>query len=117
MMEVLLGDVDAYGPILFVLIAGVAVTAGWRLTAVLVGTRLAADHPVFEWARAVAAAIVAAQSAILVAEPMGAVADVSLWLRVAAVLCGFLAYHFNGRNVLLGVVVGDVVVLAAIFLG
>ncbi|MEJ1158778.1 AzlD domain-containing protein [Prosthecomicrobium sp. N25] len=116
-MTAVLGDAAEVGPLLFVLVAGIGATLTWRLAAVLVGARLDAAHPVFEWARAVAGAIVAAQAAILVVDPMGAVAGLTLTLRLSAVTAGFLAYHFTGRNVLLGVAVGDAVVLLALVAG
>jgi hypothetical protein len=62
----------------------------------------------------VAAAIVATQAAVLVTQPVGVVAGLPLGLRLGAVAAGFLVFHFNGRNVLLGVLTGEAVVLAAL---
>lgn len=114
MMEDLGARMDDVGPLLFVLLAGVAASGVWRWAGVAVGTALSSGHGLFEWARAVAAAIVAGQAATLVAYPTGAIAEVAPGLRVLAVGIGFLAYHFTGRNVLLGVVAGDAAVLTAL---
>ena len=101
----------------FVLLAGVAVIAGLRLAGIMMGSRLSASHPLFEWARAVAAAVIAAQVALLVGHPMGSVGVLPLGVRLGAVVAGFLAYHFTGRSVLAGVAVGDAVILAALAAG
>lgn len=114
MMQDIMAHARDVAPLAYVLIAGILATGVWRVAALAVGGAIHPDHGLFEWARCVAASIVAAQSAILVVEPMGVVATVALGWRVAAVTLGFGVYHFTGRNVLLGVVTGDAVVLAAL---
>lgn len=113
-MEAIGATMRDVGPLAFVLLAGVAAVGAWRLAGIAVGSRLSIDHPVFEWARAVAVAVVAAQAAILVTGAAAPVGDLSLALRFAAVAAGYAVYHFSGRSVLLGVAAGDAIILVAL---
>jgi len=68
------------------------------------------------WVRAVATAVLAGVVAQLIFFPAGALATVPLGVRVAAALCGFLAFLFIRRSVFAGVIVGEAVLLAGALL-
>jgi hypothetical protein len=44
--------------------------------------------------------------------PPGALAGVPLWVRIAAIGCGFLAFMLIRRSALAGVLVGEAVLVA-----
>ena len=60
-----------------------------------------------------ATAILAGVIAKLIVFPPGALADIPLAVRVAAAVCGFLAFVAVKRSVFVGVVVGEAVLLTA----
>lgn len=101
-------------PYVFILVAGWAATDSWRFLGVYFGGRMAEDSPALVFVRCVATALVAAVIGNLIVFPSGALADVPLWLRIAAVALGFLAYQRARRNVLVGIVVAEVFLLGGI---
>jgi hypothetical protein len=62
--------------------------------------------------RAVATALVAGVVARIVLIPPGALAEVPLWVRLAALGCGFLAFYLVRRSAFAGVLVGEIVLIA-----
>jgi hypothetical protein len=103
-------------PYLFILVAGWAATDSWRFLGVYFGGRMTEDSPVLVLVRSVATALVAAVIGNLVVFPSGALADVPLLLRVAAVAAGFAAYLYLRRSVLLSIVVAEAILLCGIAL-
>lgn len=109
--------IDAWWwPYLFILVAGWAATDGWRFLGVYLGGRLQQDSPALVLVRSIATALVAAVIGNLIVFPSGALADVPLWLRVAAVAAGFAVYLRLRRSVLLSIVVAELVLFAGIAL-
>ena len=97
-------------------LVGFLPTQIWRSLAVLAGRRLEEGSPVFHWVKAVATALLAAVVARLLFAPAGALAAVPLMLRLGAVaggVAGFLAFR---RSVFVGVLVGEILLIAGIML-
>ncbi len=74
------------------------------------------DSEIVVWSRAVATAILAGVIAKLILFPSGALANIPLTVRVAAAVCGFIAFLCIKRSVFAGVVVGEAVLLLGGFL-
>ncbi|MBB5041796.1 AzlD domain-containing protein [Shinella fusca] len=85
------------GPYLFIVVAGWLATDIWRWAGVLVGNRIDETSEVLNWVRAVATALVAAVIAKMIFFPTGALETSPLWLRLAAVVFGALAFFVGGR--------------------
>ncbi len=64
------------------------------------------------WVRAVATAILAGVIAQILLQPPGALASVPGWLRYVAVAAGFSGFIAVRRSTLIGVVCGELVMLA-----
>ncbi|MFG1349032.1 AzlD domain-containing protein [Xanthobacter autotrophicus ATCC 700552] len=102
--------------LLIVLLVGFLPTEIWRALAALAGRRVEEGSPVFHWVKAVATALLAAVVARLLFAPAGALAAVPLLLRLGAVaggVAGFLAFR---RSVFVGVLVGEIILIAGIIL-
>ena len=72
---------DAWG-YLFLFVAGFMVTAPWRVLGVLLSQRIDVDSELLQWVRTVSTALIAGLVARMVVFPAGALADVSLALRL-----------------------------------
>jgi hypothetical protein len=103
-------------PFLFILVAGWLATDFWRFLGVHLGGRIAEDSPALVLVRAVATALVAAVIGNLVVFPGGALAATPLALRIAAMAIGFAAYLIAGKRVIVGLLVGEAVLLAGMLL-
>lgn len=109
--------IDAWWwPYLFILLAGWLATDFWRFLGVYLGGRLSEDSELLVLVRCIATALVAAVIANLVFFPTGALAAVPLFLRAGAMIAGFLAYLAAGKRVVVGIVAGEAVLGAGIFL-
>lgn len=110
--------IDAWWwPYFFILIAGWAATDAWRFLGVYLGGRVSDDSDALVLVRAVATALVAAVVGNLIVFPTGPLADSALALRILAAAAGFAAYLGLGRKMLVGIVVGEAVLGAGLFLG
>ena len=106
------GSLDVWWwPFAFIILAGVLPTSIWRWIGVgFVGN--IDDHS--QWlvlVRCIANALVAAVVAQFVFEPSGALATFPMALRFGAVLAGFFAFLTLGRSLLVGMAVGECVLL------
>lgn len=112
------GAIDAWWwPFLFILVGGWLVTDGWRFLGVYLGGRIDETSEAMVFVRAVATALVAAVIANLVIFPAGALADSPVWLRVGAMVAAFVAYLLAGKRMLVGLVVGEVVLVTGLLAG
>ena len=102
-------------PYLFILVAGWLATDGFRFLGVYFGGRISEDSELLVAVRALATALVAAVIGNLVVFPSGALADAPLWMRITAVAIGFGAYLALRKNVLLGILTGEAVLLAGLY--
>ncbi|MGU3493826.1 AzlD domain-containing protein [Xanthobacteraceae bacterium A53D] len=100
---------------LIVIVVGFLPTEIWRWLAVIAGQRVEAGSELFIWIKAVATALLAAVVGRLVFVPTGGLVGVPLWLRLASVGIGVLAFLVIRRSVLAGVVAGQVVLLGGIW--
>lgn len=103
-------------PYLFILIGGWLATDAWRFFGVYLGDRIPDDSDALVFARAVATALVAAVIANLIVFPSGPLADTPLALRIAAAVAAFIAYLAVRKSILAGIVAGEAVLLAGMFL-
>ncbi len=109
--------IDAWWwPYLFILLAGWLATDFWRYLGVYLGGRIAEDSQVLVLVRTVATALVAGVIGNLIVFPGGALAAAPLALRIGAVAAGFAAYLAAGKRMLVGIVVGEAVLLAGLAL-
>ncbi len=78
----------------------------WRWIGLAVGNRIDVQSPWFQWVRSVATALVAGLVMRLVLFPAGALAEVGLAVRIAAMLAGVGVFFFAGRRLSAGVAAG-----------
>lgn len=88
----------------------------WRVLGLVLARGLNEDSEIVIWARAVATAIVAGVIAKLIVFPPGALLSIPLTVRVAATICGFIAFLAVRRSVFVGVAVGEAALLLGGFL-
>jgi hypothetical protein len=99
-------------PYLALLLLGFLPSEVWRWLGLVLGHGLDEDSEIILWVRAVATALVAGVVARIVLIPPGALAAVPLWVRLAALGCGFLAFCLVRRSAFAGVLVGEIVLIA-----
>ncbi|GLQ39355.1 hypothetical protein GCM10007908_29750 [Rhizobium albus] len=110
------GAIDAWWwPYLFILVAGWLATDSWRFLGVYLGGQLSDDADILVLVRCIATALVAAVIANLIVSPSGALADVPAILRVGAAAAGFVTYLLSGHRILVGILVGEALLLLGIF--
>jgi hypothetical protein len=98
-------------PYFALLLVGFLPNEIWRVLGLVLARGLNEDSEIVVWSRAVATAIIAGVIAKLILFSTGALATIPLSVRVAAALCGFLAYLGVRRSVFAGVAVGEAVLL------
>jgi branched-subunit amino acid transport protein len=108
---------DGFGGYLALFVAGYLATELWRWLGMIVGARLDLGGAPFEWVRAVATALVAGLVARMVIFPAGALANVSMAVRLGAFAGGIALYFGLRRNLAAGVVGGAALLIAAQALG
>ena len=98
-------------PYLVLLLVGFLPNEVWRALGLVLARGLNEDSEIVIWSRAVATAILAGVIAKLILFSTGALATIPLPVRVAAAVCGFLAFLVMRRSVFAGVAVGEAVLL------
>jgi Branched-chain amino acid transport protein (AzlD) len=104
------GELHAY--VLLVLV-GFLPNEIWRVLGLVLGRGIDEESELFTWARAVATAVLAGVITKLIIFPPGVLADVPLVVRLAAIVCGFVAFLLVRRSIFAGVAAGE----AALMLG
>ena len=105
-------------PYLILILVGFLPTEIWRMLGVLVARGVDEASELLVWVRSVAVAVLAGVIGKLVMWPPGALADVPLAVRLAAIAAGFLAFLLVRRSVFAGVAVGEaVLILGASLIG
>ena len=84
----------------------------WRWLGIVIGRGLDENSEIILWVRGVATALVASVVARIVLIPPGALAQVPLSVRIAALAGGFLAFLLIRRSAFAGVAVGEAVLIA-----
>ena len=82
------------------------VTYLWRGLGVALAGRVAPDSRVLDWVTCVAYALLAGLVARMILVPVGPLASVDLWMRLAAVVAAVGCYLAVGRRLLPGVLAG-----------
>lgn len=98
-------------PFFFILIAGWLATDVWRWLGVVVGNRLKEGSLALVWIRAMATSLVAGVIAKLILQPIGSLADFDIYLRIFAVVSGFVVFLFTGKRIAVGIAVALLVLL------
>ncbi len=104
-MSATVGDL---GPYLALVLVGFVPNEIWRILGIVIARGLDEGSELLVWVRAVATAVLAGIIAQLILTPPGALATVSLAVRLAAVVIGFLAFLLTRRSVFIGVLAGEV---------
>ena len=104
---------DVWSAVLIVVLVGFLPTEVWRMLALIAGRQVEEGSEVFHWVKAVATALLAAVVARLVFAPTGLIVAVPLALRLAALAGGVLGFYLARRSVFAGVVVGELILIAA----
>lgn len=99
--------------LLYILIAGVAATAVWRIAGVLISTGLQEESAIIEWVKAMSTALVAGLVTRIVLFPPGALADIDAAIRIAAFLLGIAVFLIGRRNLALGIFAGTAALAGA----
>ena len=102
---------DGLVGLIFLFIAGFCATAPWRVLGVMLSQSIDADSEILRWVRAVSTALIAGLVARLVFVPAGVLADVPLWVRLAAFAAGLAVYFASRRNLAAGIVAGEAALL------
>jgi len=88
----------------------------WRVLGLVLARGLNEDSELVVWSRAVATAIIAGVIAKLIVFSSGALDNIPLAVRIGAATCGFGAFLAVRRSVFVGVLVGEVALLAGGYL-
>jgi branched-subunit amino acid transport protein len=102
--------------LLVLLIAGVLPNQIWRMLGLWLGGGLDEGSDLLMWVKAVATAILAGVIAQILVQPPGALASVPGFLRYGALAAGFVAFMATRRSIFAGVVCGELVMLAGMWL-
>ena len=99
-------------PVLVLILAGFLPSDVWRLLGVVVGHGLDEQSDLVIWVRAVAIAILGGVIANLAIAPPGALAQLQLPVRLSAIAVGFLAFVLAKRSIFVGVLAGELALVA-----
>jgi branched-subunit amino acid transport protein len=108
-MSGFLGD---WHSLLLLVAAGFLPNEIWRMLGLWLGAGIDEGSDLLVWVRAMATAILAGVIAQILIQPPGALATVPEWLRYAAVAAGFAIFLAARRSILVGVVGGELLMLA-----
>jgi hypothetical protein len=111
--------VSAFGelaPYLVLILVGFLPTEVWRMLGVVVARRVDEESELVVWVRSIAVAVLAGVIAKLTLFPPGALADVPVTVRVAAVAIGLAVFLLARRSVFAGVAAGEVALFAGMLL-
>jgi len=99
-------------PYALLVLVGVLPNEAWRMLGVVLARGLDEDSQIIVLARAIATAILTGVVGKLVVFAPGALASVSLSMRIGAAVLGLAAYGLARRSVLAGVVVATLAMMA-----
>jgi hypothetical protein len=103
------GELQSY---LILMLVGFLPSEVWRWLGLMLGRGLDEQSEIILWVRGVATALIAGVVARIVFIPPGALAEVPLSVRVAALAIGFLAFLFLRRSAFAGVIAGEAALVA-----
>jgi hypothetical protein len=102
-------------PYLVVIFIGFLPSEIWRWMSVFLVRGISEDSEVLVWVRAVASALLAGVVAKMLLSPSGALAAIPLFWRWASLAGGVAGFYLFRRSILMGVVVGEVILIGAGF--
>ena len=102
---------------LYILIAGVAANAVWRLAGLALSSGISEEGPVIAWVKAVSTALIAGLVARIVIFPPGALAQISMPVRVGAFVLGIAVFYAARRHLGLGILAAVLSLISAHLLG
>ncbi len=108
---------SGWWPYVFIAVAGFAATDFWRFLGVVMAARVDETSLVLRWVRAVATALIAGLVARLIVFPVGELAHVSPLARYVAVAIGLIAFALFRRNMLVGILAGELALLGLAWIG
>ena len=97
---------------LILILIGFLPSEVWRWLGLVLGRGLDENSEIILWVRGVATALVAAVVARIALLPPGALAQVPLSVRIAALAGGFIAFLLIRRSAFAGVLAGEAVLIA-----
>ncbi len=103
------------GPILALILVGFLPNEVWRLFGLMLVHGLDEKSQIIIWVRAVATAMLAGVLAQLVLSTTGALAGIPVSVRIGAACLGFAAFLIARRSVFVGVLTGEVAVMAGAY--
>ena len=98
-------------PYLALFVFAVLPTEIWRWLAVGFSRRIDANSPMLEWVRMVATALLAGVVAKLILNPPGVLAQLPLWLRIAALTVTVAIVAYDRRRVMQAVLSGEALLI------
>lgn len=107
-----LGDLSPFAPYAMLILVGFLPNEVWRMLGVVLAHGLDEDSQIIVLARAVATAILTGVVGKLVIFAPGALASVSVTVRIGAAALGLVAYALARRSVLAGVVTATLAMMA-----
>jgi hypothetical protein len=99
-------------PYLIVVVVGFLPSEMWRMLGTLLSRGLDENSEIIVWVRFVATTLLAGVVAKLLFAPTGALASVPAYGRFGSLLVGLGAYFLLGRSVIVGVLLGEVALIA-----
>ncbi len=110
-------SIDAWWwPFLFIFLVGSIPTGMWRWIGVLLVGGIEQGSETLILIRCVATAFVAAVIAQIIFAPSGALGLIPVWVRLGSALIAFAAFLLAGRRMIVGIVAGEVLLLAGYWL-
>jgi len=103
------------GPVLALILVGFLPNEVWRVVGLMLVRGLDEKSQIIVWVRAVATAMLAAVMAQLILSSSGALATIPLPVRIGAACLGFAAFLIGRRSVFLGVLTGEIAVIAGAY--
>ena len=107
------GVLAALWPYVLLFAFGIVPAAIWRMLAVVLSRGLPESSPVIVWVRYVATALLSGVVIKLLLAPSGALAAVPLAGRLGGIVAGAAAFLLIRRNLMAGVIAGELVLVAA----
>jgi hypothetical protein len=104
------------GPVLTLILVGFLPNEVWRVVGLMLVHGLDEKSQIIVWVRAVATAMLAAVMAQLVLSSSGALGLIPLPVRIGATCLGLAAFVIGRRSVFLGVLTGEIAVLAGSYM-
>ena len=100
------------GPYLALVLVGFLPNEFWRILGIIASRSLDEGSELLLWVRAVATATLAGVISQLILFPPGPLATLPLAARVGAVVIGFAAFIMSRRSTFIGVLAGELALIA-----